>query len=113
MTGKRFLVLNDPTVDYSDPAVFEAMVAKIKACPDPATRRMAMWMLAENLIHAGAVMATEAFAILAESGEEISDEQGEALKELVNLVFEKPKDFRPGDRVVLDLDDMPEVEPPT
>ena len=55
-------------------------------------------------------MATEGFAALAESGEEISDEAGEAMIDLVRLVLDAPEDFRPGDRVVLDLDDMPVAE---
>jgi hypothetical protein len=107
-----FLVLNDPSEDYSDSAVLEARIAKIKACPDRDTQLMAWIMLAENLIHQGAVMATEGFAALAESGEEISEEAAEAMIELVGLVLDSPEDFRPGDRVVLDLDDMPDAEEP-
>ena len=46
-----FLVLNDPSEDYSDPAVLEARIAKIKACRDRDTQLMAWIMLAENVIH--------------------------------------------------------------
>jgi hypothetical protein len=106
---RTFLVLNDPSTDYNDPDVMKAMFAKIRACPDRATQETAISMLVENLIQRGAAMAVEGLKLLAESGEEITDEARSALLELVELVDDTPVDFQPGDRLVLDLDDMPEA----